>query len=108
MNEKRKVQLLEWLKEKPQDSFLRFALAQEYQKAEMYDEAVEEYKTLMSHNPKYVGMYYHLGECLAKLTLEQEALDVYQKGMQVAQGLGDLHALSELKNAYTNLEMGLI
>ncbi|MDX1685604.1 MAG: tetratricopeptide repeat protein [Saprospiraceae bacterium] len=91
----------------PKDEFLHYAMAQEYQKNEQYQEAIEWYNKLKELNPDYVGLYYHLAECLAKSGAKSEAMGVYDQGIEVAARLQDLHALSELKNARLNLEMDL-
>lgn len=96
------------LASQPQDTFLNYALAQEWQSRENYDQAILQYQKLKDLAPEYVGLYYHLADCLIKKGRESEAMSIYDEGMTVARNQGDQHALSELQNARTNLEMGLI
>jgi tetratricopeptide (TPR) repeat protein len=95
--------LLEYLKESPNESFLLFALAKEYEGMEMIVEARSYYQQLMDKDPDYVGLYYHFG----KLSESQEKLDeamlIYTKGMDVAKKIGDRHALAEIKEAAMGL-----
>jgi tetratricopeptide (TPR) repeat protein len=102
---------LEQLKEMndsdPDDAFVHYALAKEYEYSEMPDKALECYFALMNNNPKYVGLYYHLGNLLEKSADPQQALLVYEKGIAVARELNDFHALSELQSAKMNLETEL-
>lgn len=108
MKSERLATLLEWLKEKPGDSFLNFALAQEYQKMDNLEEAIKTYLQLKSADPDYVGLYYHLAHCYVTSENPDEALQVYNSGIEVARKLNDQHALSELLNAKTNLEMEML
>jgi len=78
-------QLLEFLKESPNDNFLRYALAQEYVKAGQKETGYEYYLGLINDAPDYVATYYH---CI-----------------EIAQKIGDQHSLSELQSAKLELEM---
>jgi len=99
--------LQELLNEDPKDEFVLYALAQEYTKLEDLDQALVHYIRLKKVNADYVGMYYHLAALYLELEKEEEALATYVEGIDIAQRLGDHHALSELKNAKTNFELGL-
>lgn len=93
--------------ERPDDAFTFFALAKEYEKINDLKKSIEIYYGIMKKDPNYIGLYYHLGKALEHDNQESEALTIYQKGMAVAQKQNDLHALSELKNAFQNLELEL-
>lgn len=96
-------QIQELLKENPSDSFLKHALALEYVKAADDGNARQVFEELLSSNPDYVGSYYHLAKLLERNGLENEAINVYEKGMEVALKLGEQHAYGELKTAYEYL-----
>lgn len=100
-------QLLGYLEDQKDDSFILFAIAKEYESMEEYEKAEERYKYLRSVNPKYVGLYYHLGQLQEELEKQDEALVTYVEGIAVAKDIKDQHALSELQSVKTNLEMGL-
>lgn len=85
------------------DSFLQHALALEYVKLKRDAEAKELFQTLLTSDEKYVGSYYHLGKLLERAGEKEEAIAVYEKGMQVAKGLKDNHAYNELMAAYEDL-----
>lgn len=104
----RMKKILDLLKEQPSDEFLNYALAQEFHGQEKYQKAIEQYNRLKEINAEYVGLYYHLAECLALSGAKSEALMIYDEGIVVAKRLNDQHALSELQNARMNLEMDLI
>ena len=100
-------QLTDLHKQDPDDEFVMFALAQEYFKSDEYDKALAFYLLLKKKNEDYVGLYYHLGALYTEMDQHAEALATYDEGIQIAQKLEDFHALGELKNAKTNLELGL-
>lgn len=104
---KRIDQLLNFLKEDPKDSFIRYALAQEYEGMGQKYQARDAYLALMEDDPAYVGIYYHLGKLYEEFGEEEEALATYEAGIQVAKKAADFHSLSELNNAKVNLEMGV-
>lgn len=97
---KRLDQLLDFLKESPNDPFLIYALATEYLKANDSEKALALYERLVSEHPDYVGTYYHLGKLYQALDKNDEAVNIYEKGMQAARTKRDMHALSELQAAY--------
>jgi len=93
-------QLIEFLKESPNDAFLTYALATEYLKLGQTAEALRRYEALVRDHPDYVGTYYHLGKLYEALGRHADAVDTYQAGMQAARKKRDMHALSELQAAY--------
>lgn len=104
---KRIDQLKSFLEADPNDSFVRFALAQEYAKHGILKSALVEYLTLKENDPEYVGLYYHLGQLYEELSEPKNALTTYEEGIEVAKKQTDFHALGELMNVKTNLELEL-
>jgi len=96
----RLTQLMAFLSESPHDPFLKYALASEYLKSGHTEEALRYYEELMDKHPTYVGTYYHLGKLYEALNRKDEAITVYEKGMQAARDKRDMHALSELQAVY--------
>lgn len=99
MNSNRLNQLLDFLAASPNDSFILFAIAKEYEKYNKQDEAFEYYLKLKQADANYVGLYYHLGKLYEKTAQYQKALDTYNAGLQVAKTAGDRHAEGELAEA---------
>lgn len=97
--------LKSFMESDPEDSFIRFALAQEYTKHGLLKAALDEYLTLKQKDPEYVGLYYHLGKLYEELYERENALATYEAGINLSKKQGDFHALSELMNAKTNLEI---
>src|SRR5207245_1663062 len=56
-----------FLKDNPNDSFLRYALALEYIKLGQNDEAVREFEAVRNTDHEYVATYYQLGQLDHKL-----------------------------------------
>ncbi len=88
----------------PDDTFVLFALAKEYENADNRSLALDFYQRLLTVDPNYVGLYYHLGKLLEQTDKQDSALHVYKQGMEVARKAGDMHALAELNGARLNLE----
>ncbi|MBP1652843.1 MAG: hypothetical protein H6Q26_3000 [Bacteroidetes bacterium] len=93
----------EFLKQTPNDSFLKHALALEYIKLGNDADARLQFEELLTHEPGYVGSYYHLGKLLERAGAEQEAIAVYEKGMEMAKAENNRHAYNELQMALDDL-----
>ena len=85
------------LEESPNDPFLHFALAQEYIKLDDLGNAIRKYDLLLDQHPGYVGTYYHAGLAYEKLGILERAMEIYEKGIEVALNVGDKHSASELE-----------
>ncbi|MEZ5059328.1 MAG: tetratricopeptide repeat protein [Saprospiraceae bacterium] len=97
-------QLKTFLRENPEDPFILFAIAKEYEKQGIPEKALEFYSRVIEADPNYVGVYYHLGKWHEKAGAFDQAIEVYKKGQEVAKAQGDKHALGELNAALLNLE----
>lgn len=104
MTSERLNQLNEFLKESPQDPFLKYALATEYLKLENEDMALAGYVDLVENHADYVGTYYHLGKLYEKLGQIENARSTYNKGIVICQQGRKMHALGELKGALNLLD----
>ena len=96
--------LFSFLEAQPNDPFLLFAIAKEYESAGDDVNALNFYQKLQSTTPQYVGLYYHLGKLFERKNEPHNALETYKTGIEVAQKERDFHALSELKGAKMNLD----
>lgn len=70
------------------------------------EQALLGFEELVTHHADYVGTYYHYAKYLEELQRKDDALHIYQLGMELAQRLRNRHAYSELLGAY-NLARGL-
>ena len=103
MQESRLEKLLEFLKNEPNDAFLKYALATEYLRINQTDKALEYYEDLLNNYPDYVGTYYHLGKLYEALDRKQDAITTYETGMKVTKEQRNNHAFSELQAFYREL-----
>ncbi len=95
--------LKEFLKASPTDSFLQHALALEYIKMGNDEEARRLFEEILNREPGYVGSYYHLAKLLERMEQTDEAIAMYEKGMEESKKAGDNHAFGELRGAYEEL-----
>jgi len=100
----RLAQLLDFLNASPDDSFILFALAKEYEKADDIQNAETYYLRIHNHDPDYIGLYYHLGKLYFRQDRLKEAFDIYTEGMRRAKDQGDQHALRELAGARLEID----
>lgn len=99
----RLLQLEALLVSDPNEPFLLFAIAKEYESANDLAKARQFYERLRQTTPQYVGTYYHLGKLYERLELPELALATYREGMTIAKSEKDMHAYSELAGAKLNL-----
>ncbi len=97
-------QIRQFLQDSPNDSFLRYALAQELQKQGNVEAAKEAYLWLTDNQPSHVATYYHLGKLLIAQGEKEAALAWFNLGIEHAKAAKELHALSELQSAKLELE----
>lgn len=102
MQNTRLDKLLHFLEAEPNDTFILYALATEYNAINDTKNAFYYYLKLINEHPDYVGTYYHLGKLYQKEAQVEEAIAIYQKGMLVAKAKKDMHSFSELQGAYNS------
>ncbi len=99
----RLLQLQSFLEDDPNDTFVLFAIAKEYESGGDTEKTLEYYLKLKNADPDYVGLYYHLGKLYSKLGKEELAIETYEEGMTVAKKANDNHAFNELRGALDEL-----
>ena len=97
-------QLLELLKNDPNDAFLRYGVAMEYAKAGQHEESLKEFGELLGRNPDYVAGYFMAGRTCEQKGDVEAAKDFYRKGITVAKRVGDNHAAGEISEALAAIE----
>ena len=99
MNSERLNQLLDFLKDDPNDPFTIYAIATEYNTLNPR-KALEYYELLLNEHPDYLATYYHLGTLYTDLGEAEKAENTFKKGITLAQNQKNSLALRELQNAY--------
>jgi len=92
--------LLEFIKNEPEDPFLKYALATEYLRLGQTGQALAYFENLVTNHPQYGGTYYHLGKLYEAIGRKQDAINTYEAGMKITRGQGDSHTFSELQAVY--------
>lgn len=83
----------------PHDPFLNYALALELEKTNEMEEAIAIIEQILEREPNYLGAYYKLGKLYEEQGRHEKAIDVYKKGMEVAQLRNDQKTIGELSEA---------
>jgi tetratricopeptide (TPR) repeat protein len=96
--------LLKLLEKQPEDAFLNYAAALEYDAAGNIEKAELFYNKLFSQHPDYLPQYYQLGLFLIKKGNLDKALEIFRKGMELAKKQNDNKTFLELKEVFENLE----
>jgi len=93
---KTRISLLEeYIKESPGDPFLHYALALELRQTDPARTA-RLFTYLLAKHPDYLGTYYQAGIFYATHNQPDLAIQTIQKGMQLAQALGEWKTKNEL------------
>ncbi len=99
---KRIEQLLAMLETEPNDTFLLYALALEYQNKGEVVLAEKYFDMLLINYPQYLATYYPAAAFYAEKQEVQKAKKIYEKGIEVALFQNNIKALAELRSAYNN------
>ncbi len=94
----------EMLKKDPTDAFLNYAVALELAKQGEINEAIDTLKQLIKRKPDYLPSYYQLGKYYEETNKTEKAIDIYRKGVELAQKQNNNKAQGELSEALWLLE----
>ncbi|MEQ9186601.1 MAG: tetratricopeptide repeat protein [Cryomorphaceae bacterium] len=97
-NERLKL-IKEMLETNPDDSFLKYAAALEYEKDGDRKQAIVTIRDLLANDANYLGAYYKLGKLLEEVGKEKEAIKIYRQGLEVSKKISDLKTEGELTEA---------
>lgn len=97
-------QLLGFHSNNPNDPFILFALAKEYERQNDNQKACHYYELNLSKNPDYVGSYYHAGYLYHTTGETEKAIQCLKKGIEIATDQGDQHTRSELSMLLMEIE----
>ena len=81
----------------PMDPFNHYLLAIEYQKEASFEEAFDQFETIIANFPDYVATYYTYANALLAANKEDRAEVVIQMGIIQAEKKGAAKAQKELK-----------
>lgn len=96
--------LLQMLEKQPGDPFLLYAVAFEYESAGQEGQALEYYRNILEQHPSYLPVYYQYGLMLSRLGRHEDALEILEKGIQLAMAQKEQKTLRELREALQQVE----
>ena len=91
--------LKEFLLNDPSDDFSEYALALEFEKSGKRKEALTHFEKILKRNPAYLAVYYQAGRMYEAEKDSNNAVLMYEKGIEVARQLGNIKTLNELRTA---------
>ncbi len=92
----------------PRDgALLRFSLGSEYLKDTDFESAIVHLRAAVEKDPGYSAAWKLLGKALVEGGRTDEALAAYRKGVEVAEGKGDLQAAKEMTVFARRLEKAI-
>lgn len=91
------------LVDEPQDTFLRYALAMEFDKEGRHDESLTGLRQLAAEDPPYVPAFFQAAQQLTRLDRLEEARTMLREGIDAARTQGDSHAAGEMSEFLASL-----
>ncbi|HZV43923.1 MAG TPA: hypothetical protein VFF90_05575 [Saprospiraceae bacterium] len=85
------------LDENPDDPFLIYALAREYEAKAGTLQALLMYEHLVTNYPDYIATYYHYAKLLHNAGNRSEAVRLLEKGIEEGTKGKEMHAVSEMR-----------
>jgi Tfp pilus assembly protein PilF len=104
MTNQRLEKLKEMEAQKPDDAFLKFAIAQEFVGMNDDATALKYFDVIIERFPQYLAAYYQLGKLYERINELSLATNVYKNGIAVAKAVNDLKTAGELNEALMLLE----
>ncbi len=99
----RREKLEAMLKAEPDDAFLRYGLAGEYDNEGRFDEAVALYRGLMSDTPPHVPSFFRCAQLFVREDRITEARTLLRDGIEAARREGNAHAAGEMAELLASL-----
>lgn len=94
------------LEDNPDDPFIIYALAREYEQQAGSMQAALMYEHLVNNHPDYIATYYHYAKFLQEAGNHTEALKLLLNGIQRGLDLKELHAVNEMKELLALWSLG--
>jgi thioredoxin-like negative regulator of GroEL len=101
MSRREKIEAM--LAEDPGDTFLRYSLAMELDKAGEHDASLAKFAELTRDDPPYVPAFFMAAQELARIGRIEEARTALRDGIESARVQGDSHAAGEMSEFLASL-----
>ncbi len=89
----------------PDDSFLQYCAALEYQKKGEQMTAIKILRGITKNDPDYLASYYQLGKLLEECGKVEDAILAYKAGKNIARKRDDSKTMGELSEALMLLDV---
>ncbi|MDX1962992.1 MAG: hypothetical protein SFX18_07555 [Pirellulales bacterium] len=99
----RREQIESMLAADPQDQFLRYALAMEFDKESRHEESLALLAGLQADPVPHVPAYFMAAQQLVRLDRLAEARTLLRSGISLADQVGNTHAAGEMREFLTSL-----
>ena len=96
-------QIRRMLESNPQDIFLNFSLAMEYQSAGQLDDALQQYDKTIEFDPQYLAAHVRKGKILLAEKRYDEARNALQLSLSIAQEAGDSHSEGTIRELISQI-----
>lgn len=103
MDQNRIAQLTRFHEEDPTDPFILYGLALEYQKTDM-KKSEDFFDKLLADFPEYLPTYYHAAKQKAALGKSDQAIQIFNSGIALAQKQHEAATARELQSALDELK----
>jgi tetratricopeptide (TPR) repeat protein len=94
------------LEESPDDPFLIYALAREYESQQSTMQALLMYEHLVTNFPDYIATYYHYAKLLFGAGNRNAAIQLLEKGIESGNKNKEAHLVNEMKSLLTTWTFG--
>jgi len=101
MSRREKIEAM--LEDEPQDQFLRYSLACEYDNESRSEESLALFRGLIAEEPPHVHAFFRGAQLLVKLDRIAEARAMLRDGIEVARQQNELHAAGEMGELLASL-----
>jgi tetratricopeptide (TPR) repeat protein len=91
------------LQVEPQDEFLRYSLAVEYDNEGRWEESLAIFQGLMRQQPPHVPSFFRCAQMLVRLGQIEAARRILREGIEVARQQQELHAAGEMGELLASL-----
>lgn len=99
----RREKLEAMLQAEPEDEFLRYSLAVEYDQEGRWEESLALFEGLMRQHPPHVPSFLRCAQMLVRLDRIEDARRMLREGIEIARQQQQLHAAGEMGQLLASL-----
>ncbi len=91
------------LKDEPEDQFLRYSLACEFDNEDRSEESLALFRGLIADQPPHVHAFFRGAQLLVKLDQVADARTMLREGIEIARQQNEMHAAGEMGELLASL-----